>query len=159
MAKKKGATSSTPPSIFNRKARHEYELLDEYEAGIVLTGTEVKSLRSGKANIQDAFATVREEELWLHNLYISEYKAGNRFNHEPKRQRKLLLHKREIRKLIGLLEQKGLTLIPLSLFFNAKGLAKIKLAIGRGKKAHDKRASKKDRDWKRQKSRIMKHDV
>lgn len=159
MSKKKKHTPQDSPTIFNRKARHEYELLDEYEAGIVLTGTEVKSLRSGKANIQDAFATVRDEELWLHNLYISEYTAGNRFNHEPKRQRKLLLHKREIRKLIGLLEQKGLTLVPLSLFFNNKGYVKVKLAVGRGKKSHDKRASEKDRDWKRQQSRIMKHDI
>ncbi len=156
-SKKKPASSSA--SVVNRRARYEYEILDEYEAGIVLTGTEVKSLRTGKATIQDAFATEKQEEIWLHNLHIPEYKAGNRHNHAPKRPRKLLLHKREIRKLIGLLQTKGLTLIPLSLFFNDKGIVKVKLAVGRGKKSHDKRETEKRRDWDRQKQRLMKQDV
>lgn len=159
MAPKKKARDNYSPSIFNRKARHEYELLDEYEAGIVLFGTEVKSLRAGKANIGDAFATEKDEEIWLHNLSISEYAQGNINNHTPKRPRKLLMHKREIRKLIGLLQTKGLTLVPLEIFFNKRGLVKVRLAVGRGKKAHDKRASEKDRDWQRQKSRILKHTL
>jgi SsrA-binding protein len=158
-AKKKKPNATHAPTIFNRKAKFEYEFLDEYEAGIVLTGTEVKSLRAGKANIQDAFANEKNTEIWLHNLHISEYSEGNINNHTPKRPRKLLLHKKEIRKLIGTLQEKGLTLIPLQLFFNDKGKVKVKLIVGRGKKAHDKRATEKDRDWQRQKSRIMKHDV
>ena len=145
------------PTILNRRARYEYELLDEYEAGIVLVGTEVKSLRAGKANVGDAFAIHKDNELWLHNLHISEYHGGNRFNHEPKRPRKLLLKKREISKLIGQLQVKGLTLVPLAVLFNDKGLVKIKLAVGRGKKAHDKRESEKERDWSREKSRLLKH--
>jgi SsrA-binding protein len=156
MAKKERAAQ---PSIFNRKARYEYELLGEYEAGIMLTGTEVKSLRAGRANLQDAFAVEKQEEIWLHNLHISEYHGGNKFNHVPKRPRKLLLHKKEIQKLIGLLQTKGLTLIPLSLFFNDRGLVKVRMAVGRGKKAHDKRETEKERDWNREKSRILKNDV
>ncbi len=144
------------PSILNRRARFEYELLEEFEAGIVLTGTEVKSLRAGKANVADAFAIHKENEMWLHNLHIAEYHGGNRFNHEPKRPRKLLLKKREIQKLIGLLQTKGLTLVPLALIFNEKGLVKVKLAVGRGKKAHDKRESEKERDWTREKGRLLK---
>ncbi len=158
-SKKKKSPENHAPTIFNRKAKFEYEFLDEYEAGIVLTGTEVKSLRAGKANIQDAFADIKDNQVWLHNLYISEYSQGNINNHTPKRPRKLLLHKREIRKLIGTLQEKGLTLIPLRLFFNNKGMVKVVMIVGRGKKAHDKRADVKDRDWQRQKSRIMKHDV
>jgi SsrA-binding protein len=144
------------PSILNRRARFEYEILEELDAGIVLTGTEVKSLRAGKANIQDAFAIHKEGEMWLQNLHIAEYHGGNRFNHEPKRPRKLLLKKREIQKLIGLLQTKGLTLVPLMLFFNEKGLVKVKMAVGRGKKAHDKRETEKERDWQREKGRLLK---
>ena len=153
------ARAQEQPSIFNRKARYEYELMDEYEAGIILTGTEVKSLRAGKANIQDAFAIEKDEEIWLHNLHIAEYHGGNKFNHVPKRPRKLLLKKKEINKLIGLLQTKGLTLIPLCLFFNDRGLAKLKMAVGRGKKAHDKRDTEKQRDWDREKGRLLKNDV
>lgn len=152
-------TSSATQPIHNRRARYEYELLDEYEAGIALTGSEVKSLRNGRATIQDAFATEKHSEIWLHNLHIPEYKAANRLNHAPKRPRKLLLHKREIRKLIGVLQTKGLTLIPLSLYFNEDGRVKVKLAVGRGKKAHDKRETEKQRDWQRQKQRLLKQDV
>ena len=155
------AAARTPqqPTILNRRARFEYELLEQYEAGIVLTGTEVKSLRAGKANVQDAFAIHKDGEMWLYNLHIAEYHGGNRFNHEPKRPRKLLLKKREIQKLLGLLQTKGLTLVPLALFFNDKGLVKAKLAVGRGKKAHDKRESEKERDWSCEKGRIMKGDA
>jgi SsrA-binding protein len=147
------------PTILNRRARFEYEIMEELDAGIVLSGTEVKSLRAGKANVQDAFAIHKEGEMWLHNLHIAEYHGGNRFNHEPKRPRKLLLKKREIKKLIGLLQTKGLTLVPLMLFFSDKGLVKVKMAVGRGKKAHDKRESEKERDWQREKGRVMKQDA
>jgi SsrA-binding protein len=156
MSKKK---PQEQPSLYNRKARYDYELLGEYEAGIILTGTEVKSLRAGRATIGDAFAIEKDEEIWLHNLHIAEYHGGNKFNHVPKRPRKLLLKKKEINKLIGLLQTKGLTLVPLALYFNDRGLVKVKMAVGRGKKAHDKRESEKERDWNREKSRIMKHDV
>ncbi len=155
----KKQTSFSSPSVFNRKARYEYDILDEYEAGIVLKGSEIKALRSGKATIGDAFATEKKEEVWLHNLHIPQYRLANRHNHEPKRPRKLLLHKREIRKLIGVLQTKGLTLIPLALFFNEKGMVKVTLAVGKGKKSHDKRRTEKDRDWKRQQSRLLKHNV
>jgi SsrA-binding protein len=124
--------------VRNRKARHEYHVLDKWEAGIVLTGTEVKSLRQGRANLQDAFATFGRGELWLQNLHISPYEHGNRFNHDPLRTRKLLLHRQELRKLIGQVEQKGLTLVPLDIYFRG-GIAKVTLALARGKKLHDKR--------------------
>lgn len=159
MNTKKKRPVNDSPTILNRRARYEYELLQEYEAGIVLMSTEVKALREGKANVQDAFAVEKNEELWLHQLHISEYKAGNRFNHAPLRPRKLLLHRREIKKMIGLLQTKGLTLIPLKIYFNEDGRVKVLMALGKGKKAHDKRDSEKDRDWQRQKERIMKHDV
>src|SRR5690606_4657255 len=118
--------------VSNRKARHEYEVLDTWEAGIVLQGTEVKSLRNGKANLQDAFARFDGGELWLYNLHISPYEQGSRFNHDPLRPRKLLLRRRELRKLLGQVEQKGLTLIPLDLHFRG-GVAKVTLALARGK--------------------------
>ncbi len=135
--------------VSNRKARHEYEVLDAREVGIVLQGTEVKSLRNGKANLQDAFARFSGGELWLHNLHISPYDQGNRFNHEPLRPRKLLLHRRELRKLIGQVEQKGLTLVPLDLHFR-RGVAKVTLALARGKKLHDKRDDVRRRDAERE---------
>lgn len=141
--------------VSNRKARHEYEVLDTREAGIVLQGTEVKSLRNGKANLQDAFARLDRGELWLHNLHISPYEPGNRFNHDPLRPRKLLLHRREIRKLIGQVEQKGLTLVPLDLHFR-RGVAKVTLALVRGKKLHDKRDDMKRRDAEREMARDWK---
>jgi SsrA-binding protein len=138
--------------VSNRKARHEFHILDTLEAGIVLQGTEVKALREGKANLQDAFASFNRGELWLHNLHISPYEAGNRFNHDPVRPRKLLLHRRELRKLVGQVEQKGLTLVPLDLHFRS-GVAKVSLALARGKKLHDKREDVKRRDAEREMAR------
>jgi SsrA-binding protein len=128
----------------NRKARHEYHVLETWEAGLVLQGTEVKSLRDGKANLQDAYARVDGGEVWLHNLHISPYEQGNRFNHDPLRPRKLLLHRSQIRRLIGQVEQKGLTLVPLDIHF-ARGVAKVNLALVKGKKLHDKRETLRER--------------
>ena len=139
----------------NRRARHEYFIDDTVEAGLMLVGTEVKSLRGGRANIADAHAGVSGEELFLFNAYIPEYHGGNRFNHETRRPRKLLLHKREISKLIGTVKRGGVTLIPLSIYFNDKGRAKVELALARGKKLHDKRASEKERDWQRERGRLI----
>lgn len=151
-----GKKESTGNNVaFNRKARHEYAIEEEFEAGMVLTGTEVKSLRAGKVNINDAYAGTKEEAIWLFNVHISEYEGGNRFNHEPKRPRKLLLHKKQINKIIGRLKVKGVTLVPLALYFNSRGLAKIKLGLGTGKKSYEKRETIKKRDWQRDKSRIM----
>ncbi len=138
--------------VSNRRARYEYHILDTVEAGLVLQGTEVKSLRDGRANLQDAFASFNRGELWLHNLHISPYEAGNRFNHDPLRPRKLLLHRRELRKLVGQAEQKGLTLVPLDLHFRA-GVAKVSLAVAKGKKLHDKRDDVKRRDAEREMAR------
>ena len=155
--KKTSPTSMTGNSVaINRKARYEYTIEDEVEAGIVLTGSEVKSLRAGRANIADAYAAAKDNAIWLLNAYIAEYGQANRFNHETKRPRKLLLHKKQISKLIGRLKVKGVTLIPLSLYFNQRGLAKVKIAVGTGKKLYEKRDSIKKRDWERDKSRIMK---
>ena len=140
----------------NRKARFEYTIEEEIEAGIVLTGTEVKSLRAGKANIADAYASAKAAEgIWLINAYIAEYGHANRFNHEPTRPRKLLLHKKQISKLLGRLKVKGVTLVPLSLYFNKRGLAKVKLGVAMGKKLYEKRDVIKKRDWERDKARIM----
>ncbi len=145
----------------NRKANFEYEVAEDFDAGIVLQGSEVKSLRLNGCNIADAYADIRtsasgSEELWLVNLSIPEYKYGGKFNHKPDRLRKLLLHKREIKKLIGKIKQKGFTLIPLEIFFNDKGIAKIKIGLCKGKSKHDKRETIKERDWQREKSRNMK---
>lgn len=142
----------------NRRARYEYELLEEYEAGLVLYGSEVKSLRSGKSNIADAFADIKNGEIWIRQMHIAEYKGANRFNHDPGRPRKLLLKKSEIRKLIGKVQEKGLTVVPLRLYFNAKNIAKIQIALAKGKKTHDKRETIKQRDWNRNKQRILKGD-
>lgn len=142
---------------FNRKARHEYAIEEEFEAGIVLTGTEVKSLRTNRANISDAYAGPKGDEIWVFNLHISEYKHGNLQNHEPNRPRKLLLHKKQINKLLGRLKTKGVTLVPLSLYFNSRGLAKLKIGLGTGKKLYEKRDSIKKRDWERDKARIMRN--
>jgi SsrA-binding protein len=140
----------------NRKARHEYKIDDVFEAGIMLTGTEVKSLRKGSSNIGESYASWENGGLWLLNAYIPEYqKAGRFFQHEPRRKRKLLMHAREIVKLTQAVERKGMTLVPLELYFNAKGIAKLKLALAEGKKLHDKRASDKERDWNREKSRLL----
>ena len=139
----------------NRRARHEYFIDETVEAGLMLVGTEVKSLRGGRANLADAHAGVSGEELFLFNAYIPEYHGGNRFNHEVRRPRKLLLHKREIGKLIGTIKRGGYTLIPLSIYFNDQGRAKVELAVARGKKLHDKRATEKARDWDRERNRLL----
>ena len=139
----------------NRRARYHYEIGDVYEAGLVLTGTEVKSLRSGKATIAESYASAEKGELFLINATIPEYGHGNRFNHEPKRPRKILMKAREIARLTQGIEREGMTLVPLRVYFNDKGRAKLTLAIGRGKKLHDKRATEKERDWNREKSRLM----
>ncbi len=140
---------------FNRKARHEYAVEEEFEAGLVLVGTEVKSLRAGKAQIADAYAGEKEGEIWLFNAVIAPYVGGNRFNHEERRPRKILLHKQQVRKLLGRLKVRGVTLVPLSLYFNKRGIAKIKLGLAVGKKEYEKRADIKKRDWQRDKARIM----
>ena len=140
----------------NRKARFSYEVLDTVEAGLVLTGTEVKSLRQGKANIQEAYASHEDGEIWLINSYLPEYLQGNRFNHEPRRRRKLLVSKRERAKLGQNIEREGMTLVPLKIYFNDRGRAKLLLAIARGKKLHDKRETEKQRDWAREKGRLLK---
>jgi SsrA-binding protein len=139
----------------NRKARHDYLIAQTLEAGIALTGTEVKSLREGGAQITDAYADTRDGELWLINAFIPEYRGGNRFNHEPRRPRKLLVHRRELDKLVGAVERQGVTLVPLSLYFNDRGRAKVELALGKGKKKGDKRQSEKARDWGRERARLM----
>ena len=139
----------------NRRARYNYEIGETFEAGLVLTGTEVKSLRSGKATIAESYASAEKGELFLINATIPEYGHGNRFNHEPKRPRKLLMKAREIAKLAQGVEREGMTLIPLRVYFNDRGRAKLTLAIGRGKKLHDKRETEKQRDWNREKSRLL----
>jgi SsrA-binding protein len=140
----------------NRKARHEYFIADTVEAGLQLTGTEVKSLRKGQANIAESYAASEDGGLWLINAYIPEYQgAGRFFQHEPRRKRRLLLHKNEIHKLGIAVERQGMTLIPLELYFNSRGIAKLKLALAEGKKLHDKRETAKKRDWNREKARLM----
>ena len=139
----------------NRKARRDYFLERPFEVGIQLTGTEVKSLRAGRANINDAYATERGGEVFLINAHISQYDGAGTFNHDPMRPRKLLLHKREIRKLVGALRRGGVTLVPLTLYFNDRGIAKVALAMASGKRKYDKRAAEKERDWKRQKERLV----
>jgi SsrA-binding protein len=142
----------TQPIARNRRARHEYQILDTWEAGLVLTGTEVKALRNGKATISDAYAIVRDGEVFLLNLHIALYEQGHQFNHEPTRTRKLLLHKREIGRMIGAVERQGLTLIPLDLYFK-RGVAKVVIGLARGKKLHDKRADERRRDDERDMAR------
>jgi len=140
----------------NRKARHEYFITDTLEAGLQLTGTEVKSLRKGQANIAESYASAEEGGLWLINAYIPEYQgAGRFFQHEPRRKRRLLLHKSEIHKLAIATERQGMTLVPLELYFNARGIAKLKVALAQGKKLHDKRETAKKRDWNREKARLL----
>jgi SsrA-binding protein len=139
----------------NRRARYEYFIDTVYEAGIALTGTEVKSLRFGEGSIAESYAEVKNGQVSLINANIPEFSHGNRFNHEPKRPRKLLLHEREINKLHGAVARDGMTLIPLAIYFNSNGRAKVELALAKGKKLHDKREVAKDRDWKREQGRIM----
>ena len=139
----------------NRRARFDYFIEDTFEAGLMLTGTEVKSLRAGEATIAESYAEIRGGEVWLVNANVPEFSHGNRFNHEPKRPRKLLLHEREIAKMTGAVERKGMTLVPLSIYFNSKGRAKVELALAKGKQAQDKRQTIKERDWKRDKARLL----
>ena len=140
----------------NRKARFNYEIVDTFEAGLVLKGTEVKSLREGKANIAESYASDEDGEIWLINSYLPEYLQANRFNHEPRRRRKLLMTKREINRLRAAVNREGMTLIPLKIYFNDRGRAKMELALAKGKKLHDKRETEKERDWNRQKTRLLK---
>jgi SsrA-binding protein len=140
----------------HRQARYHYEIGEVFEAGIQLTGTEVKSLRDGKARIAESHAGEHAGELYLYNAYIPEYLQANRFNHETKRPRKLLLHKRQIAKMANAVQREGMTIVPLRLYFNERGMAKLELAIAKGKKLHDKRATEKARDWNREKARLMK---
>ena len=141
----------------NKKARHDYFIEEEYEAGIVLTGTEIKSLRAGGVNLRDSFAKVENSEVLVYNMHISPYEKGNRFNTDPMRPKKLLLHKREIRKLIGLVSKQGLTLVPLDVYLNNKGMAKLTLAVARGKKLYDKREDLAKRDAERDMDRRVKN--
>jgi len=157
MAKTDKPTQSNAPEIKsiarNKRAKFDYHILETWEAGIVLTGTEVKSLRDGRANITDAYGIVKDGEVFLLNLHISQYERGGYTNHEPARTRKLLLHRKEIRRLIGAVERQGLTLIPLELYFK-NGVAKVALALGKGKKLHDKRDTERTRDAEREMARV-----
>ena len=159
MAKDKGGSGliSVGRVAENRRARHDYFIQDTIEAGIVLQGTEVKSLRLGRANIQDAYAGRKgdQTELWIFNIYIPEYSPAKHFTHETRRPRKLLLHKREIVRLLNAINRDGMTLVPLSIYFNDRGRAKIEIALGKGKQLHDKRETSKERDWQRDKARLM----
>jgi SsrA-binding protein len=143
------------PAAENRRARFNYEIGQTFEAGIQLAGSEVKSLRQGRSNIADAYAGERGGELFLYNAYIPEYLQANRFQHETRRPRKLLLHKREIARLAAAVQREGMTIVPLKIYFNDKGRAKVEIALARGKKLHDKRETEKKRDWEREKSRLM----
>jgi SsrA-binding protein len=140
----------------NRKARHEYFVTDTYEAGLQLLGTEVKSLRKGQSNIGESYASFEDGGLWLINSYIPEHQSSGRFfQHEPRRKRKLLMRKPELHKLAIAVERKGMTIVPLELYFNKRGIAKLRLALAEGKKLHDKRDAEKKRDWQREKARLM----
>jgi SsrA-binding protein len=141
--------------VQNRKARHDYQIDDTIEAGIVLLGTEVKSLRLGRASVAESYATEKDGELYLINAQIPEYAPASRFNHAPKRPRKLLLGKKDLARLFGLKQRAGATLVPISLYFNEKGLVKLELGVAKGKKKADKRQAEKDRDWQRQKARLL----
>jgi SsrA-binding protein len=158
MAKKPGkpAMISTGPVAENRRARFDYEILDTLEAGIMLTGTEVKSLRQGKAQITESYASPERGELWLINAHIPEFLQANRFNHEEKRPRKLLVNKKQLAKLSQDVERAGNTIVPLKLYFNEQGRAKLLIGVGKGKKSFDKRETERNRDWNRDKSRILK---
>lgn len=149
------APSASKTVALNRKARHNYSIEDTLEAGIQLTGTEVKSLREGGVQITDSHAGEMGGELWLFNAHIPEYHGGNRFNHEPRRPRKLLVHKRELSRLIGAVSREGMTIVPLALYFNPRGMAKVELGLAKGKKLWDKRQTEKSRDWQREKGRLL----
>jgi len=156
MAEKRKGLVAGNIAAQNRRARHEYDIESTVDAGIVLAGTEVKSLRAGHGSIAEAYAEPRGGELWLVNAHIPEYQAARYFGHEPRRPRKLLLRRREIGKLMGAVQKAGMTLIPLTIFFNDRGLAKVQLALARGRRKVDKREAVKDRDWQRQKQRLLK---
>lgn len=153
MAKK--AEPKSKIAADNRKARFNYAIGEAFEAGIALTGTEIKSLRNGKATIAESYADAKDGEIWLVNSNIPEYLQANRNNHAPKRPRKLLLHKRQINKLIGAVEKEGMTIVPLKIYFNDRGRAKVEIALAKGKKLHDKRDTEKKRDWQRERGRLM----
>ena len=153
MVKKKDAGEKVVAD--NRKARHLYFIDSTIEAGLALTGSEVKSLRTGKANIGESYAQAKDGEILLVNSYIPEYTMANRFNHEPRRVRKLLVHKSELRRLASAVQREGMTLVPLRLYFNLRGVAKVELGLARGKKLHDKRETEKARDWARDKARLL----
>jgi SsrA-binding protein len=149
------ARSTDQYAALNRRARHDYLIQDTLEAGMVLSGSEVKVLRQGQASIAESYAAVDDGELWLINSHIPEYKAATRFNHEPRRPRKLLVHRKELNKLIGAVRREGATLVPLSIYFNDRGVAKCELGLARGKRKADKREAEKARDWQRDKARLM----
>ncbi len=153
MAKKKDPENKVVAD--NRKARHTYFIESSLEAGLQLMGSEVKALRSGKATIAESYAQAKDGELFLVNAYIPEYTMANRFNHEPRRVRKLLVHKPEARRLAAAVQREGMTLVPLRIYFNPRGIAKVELGIARGKKLHDKRETEKARSWERDKARLM----
>lgn len=156
MARPRASSDKVKIVAENRRARFDYAIEDTFEAGIALTGTEVKSLRFGEGSIAESYAEVKDSEVWLVNSNIPEFSHGNRFNHEPKRPRKLLLHEREIAKLHGAVARQGMTLVPLSIYFNPRGRAKVELAVARGRKAHDKREHIKEQEWKRDAARLLK---
>ncbi len=142
----------------NRRARFDYLIEETFEAGLVLQGSEVKVLRGGQASLSESFAAERGGELFLLNMYIPPYKAANRMNHEERRPRKLLVHRRQRNKLLGSIKREGITIVPLSVYFNDRGIAKVEIGIAKGKKKHDKRAAEKDKDWQRDKARVMRRD-
>ena len=155
MAPKNKPASGGKTIAENRKARYNFAIEDTFEAGLMLVGTEVKSLRNGKANIAESYASYEDDELWLINAHIPEYLQANRFNHEPRRRRKLLMSKREIIRLSQAVAREGMTIVPLKLYFNERGIAKLLIGVAKGKKNHDKRETEKKRDWNREKSRLM----
>jgi SsrA-binding protein len=155
MAMNRPQEAPARPVAQNRRARFDYFIEDKVEAGLVLAGSEVKSLRQGRANIQESYAGEMAGELWVFNLYIPEYGPANRFNHDTRRPRKLLVHRRERDRLLGAVKREGVTLVPLSIYFTRRGLAKIDLGLARGKKLHDKRETEKKRDWQREKQRLL----
>jgi SsrA-binding protein len=140
----------------NRRARFDYEIKEVFEAGIMLKGTEVKSLRNGEANIAESYASYENDEMWLINSYVPEYLEANKFNHEPRRKRKLLLHAKEIVKLANGVNREGMTIVPLKLYFNDQGRAKLQIGLAKGKNVADKRQTAKTRDWNREKARVLK---
>ena len=153
MAQKKKTSANIAAQ--NRKARHDYFIEENFEAGIMLSGSEVKSLRAGRATITEAYASAENDELFLVNAYIPEYESARTVNHDPKRSRKLLMHRREIDKMQNAVNRKGMTLVALSIYFNDNGLAKVDLGLAKGKQLHDKRQDIKERDWKRNKARLL----